>query len=177
MRVDWPVQRILGHVLIPLTRQQQWGRWRGLLPMSCILAIGLTTVSCMETRHPTVDRVPSSSMGEALNYKAPFGDTRSAPPEIVAGGKTLYEGKGQCILCHGATGKGDGPASHMHGTHPPRNFTDCAFQKEREDGELFWVIKNGSPNTGMKSLIPSMLTEEEGWKIVAYLRTFCTGQS
>lgn len=133
----------------------------------------LTLVSCVESRHPTVDRVPSSAMAEALNFKAPFGDARSAPPDIVANGKSLYEGKGQCTLCHGASGKGDGPASHMHAVHPPRNFTDCTFQKEREDGELFWVIKHGSPNTGMKSAIPSMLTEEEGWKIVAYLRTFC----
>ncbi|MCS6292582.1 MAG: cytochrome c [Nitrospira sp.] len=113
-------------------------------------------------------------MAEALSYKAPFGAARAAPPDIVAKGKTLYEGKGQCALCHGVSGKGDGPAAHMHGIHPPRNFSDCTFQKEREDGELFWVIKNGSPNTGMISLIPSMLTEDEGWKIVAYLRTFCS---
>ena len=112
-------------------------------------------------------------MADALRQKAPFGDARTAPPDIVAKGKQLYEGKGQCALCHGMAGKGDGPAAHMHDLHPPRNFTDCAFQKEREDGELFWVIQYGSPNTGMKALIPSMLTEDEGWKIVAYLRTFC----
>jgi mono/diheme cytochrome c family protein len=116
-------------------------------------------------------------MKEALSYKAPFGDTRTAPPEIVAAGKALYEGKGSCHLCHGISGKGDGPAGHMHSTHPPRDFTNCAFQKEREDGELFWVIKYGSPGTGMQPLIPALLSEEEGWKIVAYVRTFCTAQS
>lgn len=141
--------------------------------MACVLLSALAGLSCAESRHPTVDRVPASSMAEALRSKAPFGDARAAPPDIVATGKQLYEGKGQCALCHGMSGKGDGPASHMHGIHPPRNFTDCTFQKEREDGELFWVIKYGSPNTGMNSLIPSMLTEDEGWKIVAYLRTFC----
>lgn len=146
-------------------------RWQPQL--ACIALSALAILSCAESRHPTVDRVPSSSMAEALSYKAPFGDARAAPPDIVANGKKLYEGKGQCSLCHGVNGKGDGPAAHMHGIHPPRNFTDCSFQKEREDGELFWIIKNGSPNTGMKSLIPSMLTEEEGWKIVAYLRSFC----
>lgn len=144
------------------------------LASGCSLLFALATLSCVESRHPTVDRVPSSAMAEALSYKAPFGAARAAPPDIVAKGKTLYEGKGQCALCHGVSGKGDGPAAHMHGIHPPRNFSDCTFQKEREDGELFWVIKNGSPNTGMISLIPSMLTEDEGWKIVAYLRTFCS---
>lgn len=91
----------------------------------------------------------------------------------MAAGKALYEGKGQCFLCHGMSGKGDGPASHMNAKHPPRNFTDCAFQKERDDGELFWIIKYGSAGTGMQALIPHMLSEEEGWKLVAYVRTFC----
>lgn len=135
------------------------------------------TIAACAPRQPTEDRVPPSAMKEALSYKAPFGDTRTAPPEIVAAGKALYEGKGSCHLCHGISGKGDGPAGHMHSTHPPRDFTNCAFQKEREDGELFWVIKYGSPGTGMQPLIPALLSEEEGWKIVAYVRTFCTAQS
>jgi mono/diheme cytochrome c family protein len=112
-------------------------------------------------------------MKEAHSYKAPFGETRAATPEIVAAGKALYEGKGGCVLCHGISGKGDGPAAHMHSTHPPRDFTNCAFQKEREDGELFWIIKYGSPGTGMQPLIPGVLSQEEGWKVVAYVRTFC----
>jgi mono/diheme cytochrome c family protein len=61
----------------------------------------------------------------------------------------------------------------MQATHPPRDFTDCAFQQARDDGELFWVIKYGSPGTGMQALIPNILNEEEGWKVVAYLRSLC----
>jgi mono/diheme cytochrome c family protein len=116
-------------------------------------------------------------MKEALSYKAPFGETRTASPEIVAAGKALYEGKGSCFLCHGIGGKGDGPAAQMNPTNPPRDFTNCVFQKEREDGELFWIIKYGSPGTGMQPLIPALLSEEEGWKVVAYIRTFCAAQS
>ncbi|MBI3355960.1 MAG: cytochrome c [Nitrospirae bacterium] len=124
---------------------------------------------------PTKDRVPAAHSDKAKALHAPFGDTRTAAAEIVAAGKTLYEGKGACFLCHGVSGKGDGPASHMQAAHPPRNFTDCAFQKERDDGELFWIIKYGSPGTGMQALIPNILSEGEGWKVVAYLRTFCKG--
>ena len=61
----------------------------------------------------------------------------------------------------------------MHRPHAPRDFTDCRFQGEREDGELFWIIKNGSPGTGMVQLVPGMLSETEAWKLVAYIRTFC----
>ncbi|TKS63738.1 MAG: hypothetical protein EWM73_01128 [Nitrospira sp.] len=146
----------------------------GFFTLSAMLA--LVTIAAGAPREPTEHRVPPSAMKEALSYKAPFGEARTAEPEIVAAGKKLYEGKGGCVLCHGISGKGDGPAAHMH-QQPPRDFTNCAVQNEREDGELFWVIKYGSPNTGMQPLIPSLLSEEEGWKVVAYVRTFCTAHS
>jgi len=146
----------------------------GFLMLSAMM-VGVT-IAAGAPREPTEDRVPPSAMKEARSYKAPFGEARTAPPDIVTAGKALYEGKGSCHLCHGITGKGDGPAAHMQ-KHPPTDFTNCAFQKEREDGELFWIIKYGSPGTGMQPLIPALLSEVEGWKVVAYVRTFCAGQS
>lgn len=142
-----------------------------------MIAVVALAIAACASRHPIADRVPSHAMEDALSYKAPFGDTRMAPLEIVTAGKALYEGKGNCILCHGISGKGDGPAAHMHDPHLPTDFTNCSVQNMRKDGELFWVIKHGSPGTGMKSLIPGMLSEEEGWKLVAYVRTFCTAHS
>ncbi|MBK5282262.1 MAG: c-type cytochrome [Nitrospiraceae bacterium] len=146
----------------------------GFFMLSAMMA--LVTIAAGAPREPTEHRVPPSAMKEALSYKAPFGEARTAEPEIVAAGKKLYESKGGCVLCHGISGKGDGPAAHMH-QQPPWDFTNCAVQNEREDGELFWAIKYGSPNTGMKPLIPGALSEEEGWKVVAYVRTFCTAHS
>jgi mono/diheme cytochrome c family protein len=147
----------------------------GFFILSAMMAV--VSIAAGAHREPTEDRVPPSAMKEALSYKAPFGETRTASPEIVAAGKGLYEGKGGCTLCHGVSGKGDGPASNMNPTNPPSDFTNCAFQKEREDGELFWIIKYGSPGTGMQPLIPALLSEEDGWKVVAYVRTFCAAQS
>jgi mono/diheme cytochrome c family protein len=152
--------------------------YRNLLGFFMLAAMmAVVTIAAAAPRQPTEDRVPPSAMNEALSYKAPFGETRTAPPEIVAAGKRLYEGKGGCTLCHGISGKADGPAAHMNPTNPPHDFTNCAFQKEREDGELFWIIKYGSPGTAMQSLIPALLSEEEGWKVVAYIRTFCAEHS
>lgn len=131
-----------------------------------------TLISFTTDRHPTIDRVPSHATEEAKNYKAPFGDARKASPEIIASGKAVFEGKGQCIACHGKSGTGDGPAAKML-KPAPRNFTDCEFQKHRKDGELFWVIKYGSPGTGMQAMIPHTISEEQGWQLVAYVRSFC----
>jgi mono/diheme cytochrome c family protein len=146
----------------------------GLFIFSAMMAV--VTVAAGAPREPTEDRVPLSAMKEALSYKSPFGEVRTASPEIVAAGRALYEGKGSCFLCHGISGKGDGPASQMNPTRPPSNFTNCALQKKRQDGELFWIVKYGSPGTGMQPLIPALLSEEEGWKVVAYVRTFCAAQ-
>ena len=137
-----------------------------------VILLCMVVIAACLPRRPTMKRVPPSAMQEALNYKAPFGEARGAKPEIVAEGKLLYEDKARCFICHGTSGKGDGSVAHEF-VPPPRDFTDCAFQKEREDGELFWIIKYGSPGTGMKQLIPGLLSEEEAWKIVAYIRTFC----
>lgn len=59
---------------------------------------------------------------------------------------------------------------------PPRDFTDCTWQRERGDGEIFRVIKNGEHGTGMPATVPGMISEGEAWKVVAYVRSFCKSQ-
>jgi len=145
---------------------------RGLVIASAFLfAAGIA--SCGH-HDPLAPNVPPSLLEQAKTLKAPFGDARQASPEIVADGKKLFQGKGSCYLCHGMNGKGDGPASHMHGMHAPSDFTNCKLHEVRTDGELFWVIDNGSPGTGMVDHVhDGNLKEIEAWKIVAYLRTLC----
>jgi hypothetical protein len=50
----------------------------------------------------------------------------------------------------------------------PRNFTCAETMKEISDGQMFWVIKNGSQGTGM--LAYSELTEKQVWLLVLHLR-------
>lgn len=141
--------------------------------LTLLVAAGI--ISCVEHHPlPLQPRVPASNLEEAKRLKAPFGDTRAAPPAIIAEGKKLFEGKGTCTHCHGLEGKGDGPAAHLLKPHPPTDFTNCKLHEVREDGELFWIIDNGSPGTGMVDHVhDGKLTEGEAWKIVAYLRTLC----
>ena len=53
-----------------------------------------------------------------------------------------------------------------------RDFTDMTWQATRTDGELFWILKNGSPGTDMASFIPLVVTEEEAWQLLLYVRSF-----
>ena len=124
-------------------------------------------------RNPLKPRVPKAERGAAKKLKSPlYKNSKKASPEIIAEGKKIFEGKGTCFNCHGKSGMGDGPAGKV--LNPaPRNFSNCKFHKKRKDGELFWVIKNGSPGTGMVPLIPSAINEEEAWQVIAYERSFC----
>ena len=71
--------------------------YRNLLGFLIVPAMmAMVIIAAGAPRQPTEDRVPPSAMKEALSYKAPFGETRTAPPEIVSAGKTLYEAKGGC---------------------------------------------------------------------------------
>ena len=90
--------------------------------------------------------------------------------EVISNGKAIYHGKGNCHICHGAGGLGDGQAGVMM-SPPPRDLTDHQFQNLRSDGELFWTIKYGIPETGMFGFVPRMMTEEEAWMVVHYIRT------
>ncbi len=130
------------------------------------------TAAVAEEKDPLKPRVPADQMGDAKAMKNPVDNT----PESVAKGKALFEGKGTCFNCHGKEGKGNGPAGAILNPSP-RDFTNCKFHKKRKDGELFWVIKNGSAGTGMVSLVPSAITEEEAWTIINYERTFCVKKS
>ena len=115
-------------------------------------------------------RVPRDQIQAARTVTNPL----PADDEMIAKGKALYEGKAFCKVCHGPDGKGLGadidPKS-LKGPLP-RNFTDKKWQAARTDGELFWILKNGSKGTAMASFIPLILTEEEAWQVLRYVRSF-----
>lgn len=135
--------------------------------LTALTFVGAIVVSA-EERDPLQTRVPKDQLSDAKQMKNPVAKTK----ENILKGKALFEGKGTCFNCHGKEGKGDGPAGQILNPSP-RNFTNCKFHKKRKDGEMFWVIKNGSPGTGMVSLIPAAITEEEAWTIINYERSFC----
>ena len=51
---------------------------------------------------------------------------------------------------------------------PPRNFTCTKTINNVPDGQLYWIIKNGSPETGMLSY--KGLKDEQIWQMILHLR-------
>lgn len=116
-------------------------------------------------RDITIARAPA----EAKNLVNPI----SVSDQVLLEGERIYQTKGTCFTCHGTTGRGDGPAG-LELNPRPRNFTNPRFHELRTDGEMFWVIRNGSPGTRMFSYSPSVITEEEAWKVILFIRTLPT---
>ena len=139
------------------------------LVMFIFLTVGVGS-SGAEERDPLQPRVPPALLEAAKRLINPIAST----PENIQFGKELFSGIALCSQCHGMGGKGDGAVAVNRGLDPsPRNFTNPAFHDARTDGELFWVINNGSPGTAMPKMTgPGMIDEEQSWYIINYIRTF-----
>ncbi len=88
--------------------------------------------------------------------------------ENIEKGRLLFtlDAQPTCTVCHGS---GNGLGMMSSGLNPPpRNFICKETMQSIPDGQIFWVIKNGSPGTGMPAF--SDLNEEQAWQLVHYIR-------
>ncbi|MCA9421375.1 MAG: c-type cytochrome [Nitrospira sp.] len=122
-----------------------------------------------------ITRVPANEITKAKSEKPPIEPT----PEILAEGKEIFLGRGGCISCHGAEGRGNGAAAKNLPIQP-RDFTNPKFNDYRTPGEMMWVLKNGSlgqtgrvPGTGMLPVVQpkGFISENDGWKVLLYERS------
>ena len=90
--------------------------------------------------------------------------------DIVEKGRLLFQLDAQpsCTLCHGS---GNGLGMMSGGLNPPpRNFTCKETMDNIPDGQLFWIIKNGSVGTGMPAFTD--LNDVQVWQLIHYIRQF-----
>jgi mono/diheme cytochrome c family protein len=102
-----------------------------------------------------------NTSGELLNPIPP--DARS-----IAAGRELYEQN--CFVCHGPTGRGDGPAA-INLNPRPVDLVQHVIVGVHPDAQLFDWISNGYPNSAMPAFA-STLSENERWDVLNFIRTF-----
>lgn len=120
-----------------------------------------------------------SGSSPAPAASAPAADTAAAPAAPAStpaagqsagadvGGRVF---KTRCVVCHGASGHGDGIASK--GLDPkPRNFHDKAYMATKTDAQLLATIHAGK---GAMPSWKSQLSEDEMKAVLAYVRTFAS---
>ncbi len=101
-------------------------------------------------------------------------------PDTLEQGAELYQVN--CAVCHGSSGLGDGPMKNALAgagyASAPANLTASGPTVAKPDGEVFLIITGGFARTyglpeGAFVMPPfaKLLTEEERWTLISYLRT------
>lgn len=91
----------------------------------------------------------------------------SGQEEAITAGRSEY--MSMCFVCHGAAGKGDGPAAKATPT-TPSDLSDSARTDLLSDGDRFAVLRNGIPGTSMPAS-GANLNEDQVWRILSYVET------
>ena len=89
-------------------------------------------------------------------------------PESIAEGKRIYGY--DCAQCHGAIG--DGKTDVGKDLKVP-DFTDPAALKDRTDGALFYILKNGHGDMPREG---DRVKPEQLWHLVNYVRSLAKKQ-
>jgi mono/diheme cytochrome c family protein len=160
----------------------------GFAPVARDAQLPATNASCPQPR--STERAPDSY----------FARTNPLPRTAanIEQGRRLYERDAQpeaCAGCHGVRGDGLG-ARGRDLEPPPRNFACAPTMASITDGQIYWVIRNGSgelhlparqgaqqlDRAGRRSRFTAMrayreqLTETETWQLVMYLRSFAPAE-
>ena len=114
----------------------------------------------------------------ALKDKVPMDYQIMERTPIIPDQESLQSGSAifqrQCAVCHGEQGQGDGPvAKGMN--QKPANFLDRDHSAIYGPGEKFWIIGNGSGETGMPAF--SDLSLMDRWHLVNHIYLLQGGES
>jgi mono/diheme cytochrome c family protein len=109
------------------------------------------------TAAPDTVTVPAAAVHQANPVKP--------TPESIAQGKKYYGY--DCAMCHGANGDGKGEVA-VDEKLKIGDFRDPATLKNKTDGELFYILKNGH---GHMPAEPVRQKPDELWNLVNYVRS------
>jgi mono/diheme cytochrome c family protein len=121
---------------------------RSIVGSLCVVA--LTAAACSK-QEPTSEKKTAPAM------PAEPAATPSAAPAAAAGanlGEAQRMFKIRCAVCHGTSGKGDGPGSAALNPKP-RNYTDAEWQKSVTDEQIRNTILMGGAAVGKSPNMPA----------------------
>jgi putative copper resistance protein D len=109
---------------------------------------------------PVIDAYPTTYLRSPVPYEA----------ASIARGGELYAK--HCAVCHGPSGRGDGPA----GRSLPRAPADLTAQHAADHtaGDLFWWLTHGIPRSGMPAF-QHVMGETERWDVINFVRVLAAG--
>lgn len=110
-------------------------------------ACAMTLMACEEKKPPA----PVSTATPSGQAAAPVAQAPAAAGDAAAEAKAMFAQR--CVLCHGASGKGDGVTAASINPKP-RNYTDAAWQASVTDADLRKIIVEGGDAVGKSMMMP-----------------------
>jgi copper resistance protein D len=134
-------------------------RWRPLL----LAGAAVLLVAGAQQALPAlaVDAYPTTYRRPSVPYTA----------ASIAHGQTLF--RTQCTSCHGAGGRGDGPAA----AGLPRQPADltASHTNDHTAGDIFWWLTRGVGN--VMPGFDAALSEDDRWDVINFLRALSAGEA
>ena len=106
-----------------------------------------------------------------LSLGAPFLGVLKAQQGNVQAGAKLHQQ--ECVRCHGADGKGSGPAGKLLKVKPA-DWTDPTRMAALSDDHLLTVIKQGGKVAGLSTQMPnfgSKLSDPKIRDLIAFIKS------
>lgn len=139
-------------------------RFAPVLPALFLFAFAVAAQQQQQNSAPKSPNSPDYAAVPVQATKEP--NPVKATPESLTRAKKWWAM--DCAMCHGDNGNGKGDTAVDMKLNVV-DFTDPNTLKDRTDGELNYIIKNGHqdmPPEGQR------IKTEEGWDLVNYVRSF-----
>ncbi len=173
----------------PLPFRLEWvaltGTARMLLAASTVLAVVFAAAGVATAAAGRYRATGAASAGFALcllggwlaaraAIEPAYPTTFFAPAEPYAAASVMHGARlyaENCALCHGAGGKGDGPAAAALPTRPADLTAPHLFA--HTEGDLFWWVSHGK--SGVMPGFASVLSPADRWDVVNFVRARAAG--
>ena len=160
---------VAGAVLFAVLALWRWRRgrpWRRAVISGGVL--GGVAVLALALGYTVAPNIPTPPVPLTARFAPnPVPDT----PEAIAAGAATYAQR--CAICHGASGRGDGPAAF---TLNPRPVDLTVHVPQHAPGEVHYWIGEGVPGTAMPGWKVE-LSETQRWEIVRFLYALAEGRA
>ena len=136
--------------------------------LSTLAVLGLLTFVAMPAM--AVPTAPSGTLALQNTY-----DPEDVEKKFLKKAGKIYKRK--CKKCHGSDGDGQGSAAADISDPKPTAFNIEGYMEGKKDGQLFWIIKEGSKDTEMNAFGPGSdvnLSEDEIWRVITFMRATFT---
>ncbi len=133
--------------------------------LTLVLSAPLLFILALPAQQPAPPSSTSSAYAAIPVEAAKQANPVKATPESLEHAKKWWTL--DCVMCHGKIGDGKGETAQEMKLKLV-DFTDPATLKDRTDGEIYYIIKNGHsdmPPEGQR------IKTEEGWDLVNYVRS------